>query len=181
VERIRFKGLDAVTTEVLDRFSAGTQGGSVRNLRLRSRTTDEIDGELAGAGGWRAGAGGRQAVSLGTGWRRSEVTVTHDPVTGKAVTPYPMVVYEHPDGGVVRLKPHGVPDSPFPHSRRPHGTCAVKKDRRASPSWENEAFKVFEGLPIPRHPDEAEIPPGEDRETFLRDRWGALAHVALER
>ncbi|MBC7765223.1 MAG: SNF2 helicase associated domain-containing protein, partial [Hyphomonadaceae bacterium] len=59
--------------------------------------------------------------------KRFEVPIVKNP-DGTPCTPYKMTFYEHPDGGVVRLKPDGMPDAKFDHMKNPHGAKYVKKD-----------------------------------------------------
>lgn len=134
----------------LDRYDAGQVGSSVRNLDLSGRTPEQIHDELA-ANGFTRTRGPLAAGRDGAG------NTLYKTIDGRRITdanaPDVVVqdIYEHPDGGVVRVKPEGDPGHPF----RPevHASKSVKMDPTQPPTWQNEGFKVTNGgRPVPKAP-----------------------------
>ena len=68
-----------------------------------------------------------------------------------------MDIYAHPDGGLVRVKPEGIPSSKYPHAV-PQATKSVvynltskEEGKTFDTRYPNEAFKVTDdGTPLPK-------------------------------
>jgi hypothetical protein len=135
-----FKGIENPNGKTLgDRlgeFTKGQAGASVKELDLSGKSPREIDAALRDAG---------------FSHRREGLPTT---LHSGAVIEVPHDIYVHPDGGMVRVKPQGVPENKF--RPQPHVSKSVLFD--AAPKdggwpdtrFENEAFKVAnDGTPLP--------------------------------
>ncbi len=123
--------------------------------------------------------------SLDGEWTKTIKVTTHD-FKGRAIAPYIQIFYEDKQGGVIRLKPFGNTAAPehLSHLRSPHGTLYFKQDPNGDLSWENEAFKVYDLQPLPKSPQEVNLPEGiefgsPEAETFLQQCWTNQTHVPL--
>lgn len=143
-------------------------GQSVKNLDLTQIRADSVDDVLTGRG------------------FQKFADVIRDPKTQQPVlvngAEVPMNVYVHPDGGMVRVKPMGQPNSPRP---LPHAVKAVRwppdGDYR---SFAQESFKVDKlGRPLPKMPGEAFQPFPEDKTAASNffDGWAEWAHEYLKK
>ncbi len=147
--------------KAIEEFIKGERAASIRELVLENKTPEEIHNLLKSAGFSHE----RKALFAGknmgvvTYWRH-DGTKTNDPSDPEAV---PMDIYIHEDGGMVRIKPFGVPNPSGKAPRRqPHLSKAVlldltpqKKAGRLTYdlSFRNEAFKVSAtNIPIPKTP-----------------------------
>jgi hypothetical protein len=145
-------------------FETGAVGASVRSLDLRDRTALGLDDELRALGF----ACSRQALRApGGGTLRQDGTRSADPDDPDAVLED---VYVHPDGGMVRMRPDGVPGDlrrPWPHVSK-----SVLYDAARPPTRDNEAFKVTsDGHPLPKSPHRSDgmtqLPDAEANEAWL--------------
>ena len=186
--RVKFKNIDEETKQALEEFEKaskpGDRGYSVKNLKIANRTASEIDRELAGEGGWKKDPETGKLVSSDGQWTKTEKLTTQNP-DGTPCTPYRQVFYENRDGGVVRVKPDGMPDARFAHMKKPHACKYVKKDPAGDTSFENEAFKVNGGNPIPKTPAQIEFPPGiqpgtPEAEDYIAKCWRTPSHQPLK-
>jgi hypothetical protein len=107
--------------------------------------------------------------------RKSE-DVLHDPKSGAPALcnglKVKQIIFDCPDGGMVRLKPAGDPCSR--QRTQPHGVKSVRLPFDADPrDFSHEAFKVDStDHPLPKSP--AELAPGIDA-----DGWAEDAHADL--
>jgi hypothetical protein len=183
-QKIKFKNIDDATKEALEKFYKGEIGSSIRNISIENKTFRQIDNEIAGSGGWIKDPKTGKLMSADGQWIKTEKITTKDPLTGQPCTPHRMIFYENKDGGVIRLKPDGKPDSRYPHMKIPHGCKYVKKDPNGGTGVDNEAFKVNGGNAIPSLPHQIDFPPGiqpntpesEDYMTY----WRFVSHQPLK-
>ena len=138
-------------------FLEGKRGQSVRNIKLSGKKPDEIHKILIDAG-FHHERVPLSAYSNDKGrkfWLR-DGTKTTNPKDPQVV---PMDIYAHPDGGIIRIKPEGVP-SPRSLRPQPSATKAVvynlksgRDSHHLDTRYRNEAFKVSdEGVPLPKGP-----------------------------
>lgn len=180
---VKFKDIDAQTQKAIDSFNADGQGASVKDISLEGKSVSQIDSELAGEGGWKTDANGKQ-VSQDGKWTKTEQTITQNP-NGTPCTPYKMTFYENVDGGVVRVKPDGMPDAKFDHMKQPHAAKYVKKDPAGGTDFNNEAFKVDGDRAIPSTPKQLELPPGvvegtPEAEAYIGENWKTPSHIPVK-
>lgn len=150
--------------KLVEAFLAGERGASVKNLKLAGKKGSEIH-HLLMAGGFHFD---RKPLSVyGDGaerlYWRADGTKTSNPKdpSGSFID-----IYWHDDGGLVRVKPAGIPNRKA-SMPEPHVSKAVlwttkkqmsKKNRGDRPvhvntGFRNEAFKVSEsGIPLPKSP-----------------------------
>lgn len=139
-------------------------GDSVRELDLSNMTASEIDELLSKRGFTR------------------EVTALRDKqgepiVVGGAVVP--IVIYTHPDGGTVRVKPEGDPTSRY--IKQPHLVKSLRWPYDApGDGFEHEALKVSnQGAPLPRNTAETRVSRKRVGTKTYFDIWAGLAHTDL--
>ena len=150
-------------TTALREYSQQKRGLSVRNLRLANKTPEQIHQILMAAGfKYRRIA---LPASFGrklTFWMRDG---TESP-KATALNLVPQDIYVHADGGLVRVKPEGIPAGPRSRVRRrqPHVSKSVLLNLKPicpsqdepcymDTSFKNEGFKVTEaGVPVPKGP-----------------------------
>lgn len=158
--RLRLFSLDAppATTRAVRDYLEGVRitapngtrypyGASVRGVDLRNMTADEIDLLMRARGFTRHDDVIRDPV-------------TKEPALDSANNTAPMIVYTHPDGGMVRVKPQGDPANRF--RPQPHVSMSVRNPPDASyQNFDLEAFKVSnDGIPLPKYPRDAFNPYG---------------------
>ena len=186
--KVQFKNIDPKTEQALKEFDAaskpGDRGYSVKNLSVENKSAAEIDHALAGPEGWKTHPQTGKQVSSDGQWTKTEIKVEKNP-DGTPCTPYPMHFYENADGGVVRLKPQGMPDARFEHMKQPHGCKYVKKEAGGDTSFDNEAFKVNGGGAIPKVPAQIELPPGvnpgsPEAEAYIVANWKQPSHQPIK-
>lgn len=114
-------------------------------------------------------------------WRKT-IKITETSYRTKSIrSPLVQIFYEDSYGGVIRLKPEGDSEAPefLKHLRKPHGAYYIKLiNEWGSLSWENEAFKLYKGQPLPKAPNGVDTL-GEDKEQFLRANWTYKTHIPL--
>lgn len=140
-------------------------GASVKDLDLRGMTPARVE-----------------AVLKERGFVRYDDVVRKDakPVFDKDGKTIPQIVYIHPDGGTVRIKPLGDPTSA--KRPQPHLSKSVRYpydgDRR---DFKAEGFKVdMAGRPLPKAPSDLKNPyRGTPLEETFQDGWGDAAHADL--
>jgi hypothetical protein len=124
-------------------FEQGAVGASVRRLDLRERTALGLHEVLVGLG-----FDGKPSPlrAPGGGYLRLDGSRATDPEDPEVLREG---VYTHADGGMVRVRPDGVPGDlrrPWPHASK-----SVLYDATRPPTRDNEAFLVTsDGLPVPR-------------------------------
>jgi hypothetical protein len=141
--------------QALQEYAEGKRGLSVKDLMLTNKTPQLIHSEL-----------------VGKGFKHKRVPLVVNPndkapqywrVDGSKTNSkwgrdlIHMDTYYHKDGGLVRVKPQGIPDPKYPRSH-PHAAKSVllNTNNVSDTSWKNEAFKVSEeGHPIPKAPTKA--------------------------
>eukprot|EP00163_Fabomonas_tropica_P029601 TRINITY_DN63_c0_g1_i2.p1 TRINITY_DN63_c0_g1~~TRINITY_DN63_c0_g1_i2.p1 ORF type:complete len:626 (-),score=164.69 TRINITY_DN63_c0_g1_i2:243-2120(-) len=165
--------LPTETRQAVSNFEANTRlpngktyGQSVKDLDLAKIPVDQIDTELA-----------RRGFSKHSDFIRDPKTKQPVLVDGQ---PVPMDVYTNPDGGMVRVKPKGQPNSP---RSQPHAVKAVRNPPNGDyRSFAQEAFKVdANGRPIPKYPKDGynPNPKGSQKANDFWDGWAEDAHVDL--
>jgi hypothetical protein len=119
-----------------------TYGASVRGVDLRNLTADEIDLLMRARGFTRYDDAIRDPV-------------TKMPILDSNNNTAPMLVYTHPDGGMVRVKPQGDPANRF--RSQPHASMSVRNPPDAPyQDFDMESFKVSnDGIPLPKYPRDA--------------------------
>lgn len=166
------KGVDVETIQSLKRFKASGQGKTLQEVqkKIAGMSEEQLDDYLVKK----------------LGWKKKIKMVEVDP-TGKIAKeqwkPYPLVTYMDSRGVGFRCKPKGEPNSQFPHMQPPHGCFFAVKNPEEEPEWTNEAFKIFDGEPIPSRPDQLIIPDGLSdaaAEEFRKKHWTAKAHIAID-
>ncbi|MGI4851748.1 MAG: hypothetical protein ACRYGR_07380 [Janthinobacterium lividum] len=140
--------------EAIANFMKGERGKSVRDLKLAGKKPDELHKELIAAGFQheRVPLRAPKQDKICKYWRR-DGTKTSDAQDAQIV---PMDIYAHADGGLVRVKPEGVPCPKYSHAV-PQATKSVvynltaKDGKSFDTRYPNEAFKVTdEGMPLPK-------------------------------
>jgi len=126
-------------------FETGLAGSSVRHLDLRNKTALALDDQLRELGFSHSG---RPLPAPGGGYLRQDGTRTDDADDSEVARDD---VYTHRDGGMVRMRPDGVPGDLRWSS--PHAIKAVLYDATRPATRDNEAFKVTnDGYPVPKTP-----------------------------
>ena len=148
--------------EAILAFLNKERGQSITPISLEGRRPEELHSDLIKRGFSHERHplfAGRTPEKQDTYWRR-DGSKTQDPSEPNLV---PHDIYVHPDGGLVRVKPEGVPNptgkSPRP---QPHVTKSVLLDLTVlkkkgvmtlDTDFRNEAFKVTaDNRPIPKTP-----------------------------
>lgn len=150
---------DTKLGKALQDFENGVRGKSVRSLKLGGQSADKVHDLLLAAGFQhrRVPLFAKKEKGKAVFWRRDGTTTT-DSKDDQLV---PMDIYVHPDGGMVRVKPEGVPKPG--RGQKPHATKAVLYEgppkKEGSPDnkdvvdtrYQREAFKISEeGHPLPK-------------------------------
>jgi len=152
---------DQELKQALDEFMTGKRGRSVRSLVLHGKSALEIHNELMDRGFQyqRIPLINPRKNKKAKYWRRDGST-TNDKTDPELL---PHDLYIHHDGGIVRMKPEGIPDPRHP-SPAPHVSKSVlrdltlkklpfNKEKALDTRSRNEAFKITDGgLPIPKAP-----------------------------
>jgi hypothetical protein len=129
----------------LDDFKSGSVGSSVRDLDLSKKSPEDLH-KLLIANGFQHK---REPLSAGNEYKRRDGSTTPDPNDPENVH---HDIYTHQDGGMVRVKPEGDPDSPF--RPEPHASKSVVFAPHET-SFPSEAFKVTnQGIAVPKAPGE---------------------------
>lgn len=140
--------------EAITSFMNGERGKSVRQLKLAGKKPDDLHKELIDAGFQheRVPLRAPKQDKVYKYWRR-DGTKTSDAQDAQIV---PMDIYAHADGGLVRVKPEGVPSVKYSHAV-PQATKSVvynlnpKDGKPFDTRYPNEAFKITdEGMPLPK-------------------------------
>lgn len=143
-------------------------GGSVKYLRVAGKSTVEL-----------------KRLLLASGFRELRLNLLrypdNTPILDKQGHPVPLLIYSHPDGGMVLIKPQGNPTSRY----RPMPTVS-KAVRLPYDAPENdfglEGFKVDEeGCALPKSPQFLIEPYPSDSpaaENFTK-AWGDRSHLPL--
>ena len=140
--------------EAITSFMKGERGKSVRDLKLAGKKPDDLHKELIVAGFQheRVPLRALKQDKISKYWRR-DGTKTSDAQDAQIV---PMDIYTHSDGGLVRVKPEGIPCPKYSHAV-PQATKSVvynltaKEGKTFDTRYPNEAFKVTdEGMPLPK-------------------------------
>ena len=137
--------------KAIQEFNQGKRGQSVKSIKLRDKDAKEIHEMVLSNGFTYKKVPLRASLKNRTYWLPSGQT-TKDASHPDVLQMY---VYIHKDGGVVRLKPRGIPDLRGKHPRRhPHAVKAVLQNIEPGLcdkgpcdydiSYQNEAFKVSE-------------------------------------
>jgi hypothetical protein len=136
-------------SEALKEYSEGRRGLSVKNLNLANKTPQAIHHALLDKGFKHSRAPLLvNANDKNKDYWRKDGTTTKSKVGKDLVY---MDTYYHKDGGLVRVKPQGIPDPRHPRNQ-PHAAKSVVYAANDT-SWQNEAFKVSnKGYPIPKAP-----------------------------
>lgn len=147
-------------TKAIQEFRHGKRGQSIKSIRLTGKTAFEIHNSLEKNGFlWRM-------IPLRASLKRQTYWLNNGDTTKDKSHPdvIHMYVYIHSDGGIVRVKPKGIPDLNARHPRRSaHATKAVLTDINPDLcsadecnydiSYQNEAFKVSDdNQPLPKAP-----------------------------
>jgi hypothetical protein len=139
--------------QALKEYSEGKRGMSVRHLTLSNKAPQTIHYELINKGFKHSRV--PLAVNANETKKKSywckDGSTTNTKLSKRLVY---MDTYSHTDGGLVRVKPHGIPDPRNPRPQ-PHAAKSVLLNTKApyDSSWQNEAFKVSEeGYPVPKAP-----------------------------
>ncbi len=152
-------------SQAADRFNRGEIGASVKDRQIEGKTAKQIEDEIAREGGGFVDAGNGKRTTADGQWTYSEGSMMEN---GQ---PVKLVFLENKDGGVIRLKPDGVPGANFESMRGPHGAVYVKKDPNGDTGWANEAFKVGGGQALPKTPLHVDPPPGIQKYTEAGAAW----------
>jgi hypothetical protein len=139
-------------SQALKEYTEGKRGLSVKNLSVENKTPQYIHHKLLHAGF------NHQRIPFVVNpndkvkhyWRLDGSKTSLANAKGIVC----MDVYSHKDGGIVRVKPLGVPDPKNPRPQ-PHAAKSVALDPNNYnlTSWQNEAFKVTnDGQPVPKAP-----------------------------
>lgn len=145
--------------EAIREFLDGKRGQSIRKIKLADKKPEELHKELISAGFHheRVPLSSKKDDEGRKFWRR-DGTKTANPQDPQVI---PMDIYTHPDGGIIRVKPEGVPSPKYPRPE-PQASKAVvynlkpREDKAGDEKvldtrYRNEAFKVSdEGLPLPK-------------------------------
>ena len=145
-----------------------TYGQSVRHLDLFLKSAAEIDAAL------RA-----KAFQRFDDWIRDPKTKLPKP--GKDGALMPMIVYVHPDGGMIRVKPKG--DSTNRFRPQPDVVIAVRYPHDADyRDFDKEGFKTdTAGDALPKWPRDLFNPfKGTPQEAAYADGWGDATHIAIK-
>jgi hypothetical protein len=175
--------LDDAAIDALRKFREGKVGQSIAQVDINGKSFGRIDVELSG-GGWKPHpTDPTKQISADGQWTKTVQHNTAELADG-STRPWRQIFYENADGGVVRLKPDGMPNAKFDHMRRPHGTKYVKKDPDGDLSFDNEAFKVDGNRAIPKLPSQIEFPPHikphtPEAEAYIDELWKTPSHVPL--
>lgn len=134
-------------------FSKGQRGNSIRNLQFSDATPAKIHKILIAKGFWHQ----RTGIKLKDKWLARDGRLT--------VRPHADIVaqdiYVHPDGGMIRVKPEGIPASIHLPRKHPYYVKAVLVKLEPcnhlhcqhDTSFNNEAFKVStDDIPLPKAP-----------------------------
>lgn len=148
--------------KALEEFLEGKRGASVKKLDLAGTHPEKIHEMLLAKGFTHM----REPLSAGLSkrkmryWKRDGSYSSDRQEAGLV----PHDIYTHPDGGLVRVKPEGVPNPRYPH---PEPSCSKSvllslelkyhhhlRKEVPQTSYRNEAFKVsLKGQPIPKGPN----------------------------
>ena len=171
----------------LNNFNNGTLGQSVKGItptQLQGKTWQQVVQELGQpGGGWEPGD--TPGTYKSGNWTLSQKFA--DPLNypdpkgignpAAAETDLtnpnkvPQIFISNSDGGVVRIKPWGVPGGNYSSMQQPHYALYAKTTPGAGLDWNAEAFKVVDGQAIPKTPFQIQPPAGVPKWTPSGQQW----------
>jgi hypothetical protein len=171
----------------LNNFNNGTLGQSVKGItptQLQGKTWQQVVQEFGQpGGGWEPGD--TPGTYKSGNWTLSQKFA--DPLNypdpkgignpAAAETDLtnpnkvPQIFISNSDGGVVRIKPWGVPGGNYTSMQQPHYALYAKTTPGAGLDWNAEAFKVVDGQAIPKTPFQIQPPAGVPKWTPAGQQW----------
>lgn len=178
--------------QCLHAFQVGRVGVSVKTLIVKDKSPEALHDELLQRGFAHQREPLKAGLDPSTGqplFGCRDGSRTADPRDPNLV---PQDIYVHPDGGMVRVKPEGVPGNKFrpePHVSKSVLLKAAGPQFRPSDGadFANEAFKVTDkGVPVPKATTvdaglkmAAQLSLFPERDQGYRDTLMSLAHINI--
>jgi hypothetical protein len=182
--KVRFSNdIPEETQNALKEFNSGKLGASVKAIStrdLQSKTWQEVVKEIGAAnGGWKPAGGGTFKAGKWTVSQKFAEPTAVSNIELSDPNKVPMIFIENADGGVIRIKPWGVPGGRYTSMQTPHFALYVKNSPSAGLDWPGEAFKVVDGAEIPKTPLQIDPPQGVPKWTPTAAKWAAANPRAI--
>ena len=175
------------TENALNNFNNGNLGQSVKGIspqQLQGKTWQQVVQEIGqSGGGWRPG--NTPGTYTSGNWTLSQKFAqplnypdplgVDNPANAETdlsnANKVPQIFLSNSDGGVVRIKPWGVPGGNNSSRQQAHYALYVKTTPNAGLDWNDEAFKVVNGQAIPKTPFQLQPPAGISKWTPTGQQW----------
>jgi hypothetical protein len=171
----------------LNNFNNGTLGQSVKGItptQLQGKTWQQVVQEVGQAGGgWEPGD--TPGTYKSGNWTLSQKFAqplnypdpkgVGNPAAAETdltnTNKVPQIFISNSDGGVVRIKPWGVPGGNYTSMQQAHYALYAKTTPGAGLDWNAEAFKVVDGQAIPKTPFQIQPPAGVPKWSPSGQQW----------
>ncbi|MGC1679638.1 MAG: hypothetical protein WA740_19070 [Candidatus Binataceae bacterium] len=171
----------------LNNFNNGTLGQSVKGItptQLQGKTWQQVVQDVGQAGGgWKPGD--TPGTFKSGNWTLSQKFAQPlnypdpkgigNPAAAETdltnANKVPQIFLSNSDGGVVRIKPWGVPGGNYTSMQQAHYALYAKTAPDAGLDWNAEAFKVVDGQAIPKTPFQIQPPAGVPKWTPAGQEW----------
>jgi hypothetical protein len=158
--------------QTVTKFETGQAGNSVKSLPsniFNGQTWENAVQDIGNqGGGWKSAGAGKWVTNDGQWTATQQVPSQINPANPNGV---PMIFLENTDGGVIRIKPMGVPQGNLASMQNPHYAFYQKINPTGGTGWDNEAFKVVNGTPVPKAPSFIEPPAGMPKYSQLGSQY----------